>query len=113
MKCCKENENIEIVKEYDPQPKNKDGSIRWFLYRWDDGKIGVRRLVRCRQCSSLYLVQAYQLNKFSKQKGMLFEDYYAVESIQQADYLNRTCTGLQLEHTLASTFSYQVNTERI
>ena len=46
MKCCEEKENIEIIKEYDPQPNNKDGSIRWFLYRWDDGKKGVRRLVR-------------------------------------------------------------------
>ena len=113
MKCCEEKENIEIIKEYDPQPKNKNGSIRWFLYRWDDGKNGIRRLVQCRQCGSLYLVQAYHLNKFSERKDTLFEDYYSVESIHQADYLNRTCTGLQLEHTLTPTFGYQVNKEKI
>lgn len=112
MKCCEEKENIEIIKEYDPQPKNRNGSIRWFLYRWDDGKKGVRRLIRCRQCGLLYLVQAYHLNKFSEYKDTLFEDYYSVESIHQADYLNRTCTGLQLEHTLMPTFSYQVNKEK-
>ncbi len=113
MKCCEEKENIEIIKEYDPQPKNKDGSIRWFLYRWDDGKNGVRRLVQCRQCGLIYLVQSYHMNKFSEHKDTLFEDYYDVESIYQADYLNRTCTGLQLEHTLAPAFSYQVNKEKI
>lgn len=68
MKYCEEKEKIESIKEYDPQPKNKDGSIRWLLYRWNDGKKGVRRLVRCRQCGSLYLVQAYHMNKFSEQK---------------------------------------------
>ena len=31
MKCCEKKENIELIKEYDPQPKNKDGSIRWFF----------------------------------------------------------------------------------
>ena len=113
MKCCEEKGNIENIKEYDPQPKNKDGSIRWFLYRWDDGKKGVRRLVRCRQCGSLYLVQAYHLNKFSEYKDTLFEDYYSVESIHQADYINRTCTGLQLEHTRTPKFSYQVNKGKI
>ena len=44
--CCMNKRNIHIVKEYDPQPKNKDGTIRWFLCRWDDGKKGVRRLVK-------------------------------------------------------------------
>ena len=112
MKRCEEKENIEIIKEYDPQPKNRNGSIRWFLYRWDDGKNGIRRLVQCRQCGLLYLEQAYHLNKFSEYKDTLFEDYYSVESIHQADHLNRTCTGLQLEHTLTPAFSHQVNKEK-
>ena len=110
MKCCEGKENIEIIKEYDPQPKSKDGSIRWFLYRWDDGKNGIRRLVRCRQCGSLYLVQAYHLNEFSEHKDMLFEDY-SVESIHQADCLNRTCTGLQLETKMVPQFCPQVKKE--
>ncbi|MBQ7999800.1 MAG: hypothetical protein IJ298_01115 [Ruminococcus sp.] len=92
------------IKEYDPMPKNPDGSIRWFLYRWDDGKNGVRRLARCRICGALYLVQAYHLHKFSAQKNILFEDYYLVKDEQQADYLNRTYTGIQLEHTLVPAF---------
>ena len=111
MKCCEDTENIETIKEYDPQPKNRNGSIRWFLYRWDDGKNGVRRLVRCRQCGSLYLLQAYHLNKFSEQKDTLFEDYYDVKSMHQADYLNRTCTGLQLETKMVPKFCSQVKKE--
>ena len=32
--CCKNTS--ELIKKYDPKPKNDDGSIKWFLYRWDD-----------------------------------------------------------------------------
>lgn len=103
MNCCNK-ENLMSIKEYDPMPKNPDGSIKWFLFRWDDGKKGVRRLVRCRICDTLYLVQAYRLHKFSEQKNTLFEDYYSVKDERHADYLNRTYTGIQLEHTLIPDF---------
>ena len=57
-------EHFSVIRQYDPRPKNQDGSVRWFLYRWDDGKSGMRKLVRCRHCGSLFLVQAYRVNKF-------------------------------------------------
>ena len=98
MRCCKRSSKL--VQEYDPQPTNKDGSIRWFLYRWDDGKSGVRRLMHCSQCGSYHLVQAYHLNRFSEQNDILFEDWYAVSGPQQAGHLNRIYTGIQLEHHL-------------
>lgn len=103
MNCCNK-ENLVTIKQFDPMPKNPDGSIRWFLYRWDDGKRGVRQLVQCRVCSTLYLVQAYHLHKFSEQKDTLFEDYYVVKDEQQADHLNRIYTGLQLEHAFTPAF---------
>ena len=98
MDCC--YANSEPVREYDPQLRNPQGGIRWFLYRWDDGKRGVRRLMHCRHCGAFHLVQAYRLNRFSVQRDCLFEDWYAVENPRQADFLNRTCTGVQLEHRL-------------
>ena len=107
MDCCLRKYNLDIIKEYDPQPKNKDGSIRWFLFRWDDGKNGIRKLVRCRQCGSLYLVQEYRLHKFSYHRNTLFHDYYAVRDMRHADYLNRNCTGLQLEKMMMPTFTIQ------
>ena len=85
------------VKTYDPRPRNKDGSIRWYLYRWDDGKDGSRRLMRCLRCGRLYLVQAYRLHRFSAYGDTVFEDWYAVESERQADHWNRTYTGPELE----------------
>ena len=99
MNCCG-NEDFDIIKEYDLMPKNQDGSIRWFLFRWDDGKNGVRRLVRCRACGALEWVQAYHLHKFSEQRETLFEDYYSVEDEREADYINRTYTGIELEHRM-------------
>ena len=102
MDCCKAHGKV--LKEYDPQPRNQDSGIRWFLYRWDDGKIGVRRLIRCELCGRCYLVQAYRLNKFSARKDCLFEDWYEVNSPQQADFLNRTRTGIQLEYERTPVF---------
>ena len=49
-------------------------------------------------------MQAYHLHKFSGQKDTLFEDYYAVRDEKQADYFNRTYTGMQLEHTRTPDF---------
>ena len=60
MKCC-ENEEFELIKKYEPKPKNPDGSIRSFLYRWDDGKDGYRKLVKCKSCGTHFLVQCYKL----------------------------------------------------
>ena len=100
--------NFITVKTYDPMPKNPDGSIRWFLWRWDDGKQGCRRLVRCAQCGALFLVQSYRLNKFSQYRDILFEDFYAVTDEAHADRLNRTYTGIQLEHALKAAFRLEL-----
>ena len=96
MKCC-ENEEFELIKKYDPKPKNPDGSIRWFLYRWDDGKNGYRKLVRCKHCGQYFLVQCYRLNQFAETSRNWHKDWYAVENELQADFLNHTYTGPQLE----------------
>lgn len=103
MNCC-QKDHFDVIRHYDPMPKNPDGSIGWFLYRWDDGKNGVRRLVRCRVCGALYLVQAYHLHPFSAKKDWLFEDYYAVRDERKADHLNRRYTGIQLEHSMTPAF---------
>lgn len=105
MNCCKQD-TFDLIKKYEPKPKNSDGSIRWFLYRWDDGKNGERSLVRCRKCGRYYLVQAYHLNKFSEQKDTLFEDFYAVKDEWDAEHLNKTYTGIQLEHKYKPVFSF-------
>lgn len=110
--CCMNGDNIHIIKEYDPQPKNKDGAIRWFLYRWDEGKKGVRRLVKCKGCGSYYLVQEYHLHKFSPYKDVVFADWYSVGSERQADYWNRTYTGIQLEHEKMPVWKIQTGEKR-
>lgn len=104
-KCCKNN--CELIKEYDPKPKNSDGSIKWFLYRWDDGKNGYRKLVRCEKCGSFYLVQCYKLNKFSDNSDIQYEDWYPVDDEAQADLLNRKYTGIELEHRMKEVYRSQ------
>lgn len=100
--CCKTAS--ELVKRYDPKPKNRSGSIKWFLYRWDDGKNGYRKLIRCRECGNMYLVQCYKLNKFSDNADIRYEDWYAVNSEAHADRLNNTYTGVQLEHEMKEVY---------
>lgn len=104
MKCC-ENEDYELVKQYDPKPKNPDGSVRWFLYRWDDGKDGYRTLVKCKCCGAYFLVQSYKLRKFTDNHGEVYEDWYAVESEAAADSLNRRYTGSELERKYKPVYS--------
>ena len=99
MKCCK-NEEFELIKKYEPKRKNSDGSIRWFLYRWDDGKDGFRKLVRCKSCGAYFVVQCYKLNKFSENHNKLYEDWYLVENEISADKLNQRYTGSELERIL-------------
>ena len=112
MDCCKDKKNIEICKAYDPRPRNRDGSVSWYLYRWDDGKDGSRTLRRCRLCGRLYLVQAYHLNKFSCRRNSLFEDWYLVTSSAQADHWNKSYTGIQLEHRERPTFQLVLEEEK-
>lgn len=107
MMCCEATrgaahrsalmEHFDVVKVYEPRSRNRDGSIRWFLYRWDDGKDGVRQLVRCRHCGSCFLVQVYHLNKFSPLAQILYEDWYPIGSEAEADRVNGTYTGPQWE----------------
>lgn len=92
-------EHFDLVKTYDPRPRNGDGSVRRFLYRWDDGKNGERRLVRCRHCGRFFLVQAYHLNKFSKFAEVLYEDWYPIGGEAEADWANEACTGPEWERT--------------
>ena len=100
--CCKIDENVKVIKQYDPQPKNKSGSVRWYLYRWDDGKNGYRKLVRCNQCGTLYLVQAYQLHTFSEQRDKWFEDWYLVDNEKKA----YTCN---VRSPFSSNFSFSIS----
>lgn len=103
--CCKNN--CKLIKRYDPKPKNSDGSIKWFLYRWDDGKNGYRKLVRCKKCGRFYLVQCYRLNKFSDNSDIQYEDWYPVEDEAEADLLNRKYTGIELEHKMEEVYRSQ------
>ena len=107
MKCCENRKNVQIIKRYDPKPKNSDGSIVNFLFRWDDGKDGFRELVRCNLCGKFYLVQIYKLHKFSEKRKILFEDWFPVEGEASADFVNRTHTGLQLERKMKPVFYYE------
>ncbi|MGM9637618.1 MAG: hypothetical protein ACI3YK_06505 [Eubacteriales bacterium] len=90
-------EDVEIVKEYHPKPKNPDGSVRRYLYRWDDGKDGVRRLARCRLCGRTFLIQSYHLSQIADPEGILYEDWYDIDSEEEADLVNDAMTGLQYE----------------
>ena len=80
MICC-EKEDFDFIKKYEPKPKNPDGSTRWFLFRWDDGKDGYRKLVKCAHCGKCFLVQCYKLSKFADSEGKIHEDWYEVTGL--------------------------------
>ena len=67
------------------------------MYRWDDGKDGYRKLVRCKNCGAYFIIQCYKLNKFSESSDKIYEDWYSVENEMCADRLNSQYTGPELE----------------
>ena len=82
-------EHLPVIRQYNPRPKNQDGSVRWFLYRWDDGKSGMRK--QSVPGSGLSGEQV------SISAAVWFEDWYPVKSETEADQINRIFTGPQWE----------------
>lgn len=61
------------------------------LHTWDEGG---RTLLRCNECGG-YLLR--QVSEFHGRGDSLYEDYFPVDSPEQAEELNRTLDGWQIE----------------
>lgn len=52
---------------------------------------------RCRFCGKVFLIQAYHLSKIADPSGTQYEDWYEIGGESEADLVNETLTGPQLE----------------
>ncbi len=64
------------------------------LHIWDDGG---RKLVRCRDCGALVLIQKSELHSFTDGPDAYYIDYFAVSSAEEARGLNQKYSGFDLE----------------
>lgn len=73
------------------------------LFCWDSGS---RRLVRCRKCGALLLVQSSEYHGFGDD---YYVDYFPVESREQALQFNCEWDGFALEQNYEGVYLMQTN----
>ena len=82
-------DNWEVIEDYGYE---KYGHL---LFTCDDGK---RLLGRCKECDQLILLQKSEYHDFSGGEDSLYSDYFAVDSKEEADKLNKEYDGYGLEY---------------
>lgn len=85
------NMDFITIKEYGDCVKNPDGSIKHWLYVWDDGH---RSLFQCKKCGAYFI---YQSSEYHASEDSYYSDWYQVEDEQKAFMINDALDGDQLE----------------
>jgi hypothetical protein len=99
---------MKIVEEYGDAYHNPDGSVKHYLYTWDDGH---RYLQQCRSCGAYFLVQVSEFHSFSGPDDSDYIDWYQVEDEGKAELLNRNLNGWQLESDYDAPHFFMTNDE--
>lgn len=77
-----------IVEHYGSECNGKS------LHIWDDG---CRILKRCPECDALVLCQYSEFHSFSGDGDSYYDDYFSVDSREEAIELNEKYNGFQME----------------
>ncbi|MBR5071255.1 MAG: hypothetical protein IKX27_05085 [Oscillospiraceae bacterium] len=77
-----------------------------FLHVWDQGS---RKLMRCRRCGAYVLVQRSVFLSFVNAPNSEYTDWFPVSGPEQADSLNRTYDGHQLERCFEGRYLRSTN----
>lgn len=84
------NRNWEFVESYG------DFAYGHWLHTWDDGK---RILGRCKSCGAYILCQRSEFH--GMEDDDCYTDYFPVADAAEADALNRSCDGFEIERTFS------------
>jgi hypothetical protein len=82
---------LEKVKNYGDAYLNRDGSVRHYLFTWDDGG---RMLQRCTKCGALFLVQ---FSEYHGPEDCYYSDWFQVDDEATAELINATWNGFVIE----------------
>jgi hypothetical protein len=90
------NMSMERIKEYGKVYLNADGSIRHWLYTWDNGW---RVLQRCQECGALFLVQFSEFHDYVQghDNDSYYTDWFQVDDESSAELINATWDGFAIE----------------
>jgi hypothetical protein len=91
----------EIIENYGDVFCNPDGSVKHCLHTWDDGG---RRLVRCKKCGALFLLQTSEFHNMTDGNDSYYLDFFQVGSREEALVYNEKYNGFTLENSYGGTF---------
>lgn len=103
-KCClfdygdaaqaAQNMSLEKVEDCGRAYMNADGTVRHWLFTWDDGR---RTLQRCTRCGALFLVQHSEFHSSGEDDDDYYTDWFQVDDEAAAELINATWDGFALE----------------
>jgi len=100
------NMQFEVVEDYGFAFYNPDGSVKHYLYTWDDGH---RELLRCKRCGALFLRQSSEYHDMSGGDDCYYTDYYPVSNHEEALAYNEKYNGFTLERSFEGLIIKQDN----
>ncbi len=76
------------------------------LYTWDAGE---RCLVKCKKCGGYILIQYSEFHALDHSDDKYYDDYFPVESEEEADELNRKYNGWEIERQFGKRYLIRDN----
>lgn len=85
----------QLIKDYGDRVALSNGKVLHWNFNWDDGG---RRLVRCRECGALFLIQCSELHSVSVVSDGYYSDWIPVATEEGADLLNIALDETEIEN---------------
>lgn len=96
-------QGMTIVKRYGDTAYNPDGTVKHYLYTWDEGK---RWLIQCPACKAYFLVQS---SEFHGGDDSYYCDWFQVEDESKAEFLNSELDGFKIEQFYIAPTFFETN----
>lgn len=81
------NMDFNTIKDFCGVFKNSDGSVKHWLFVWDDGE---RALWQCKKCGAYFI---HQCSEYHGAEDSYYSDWYQVENETKAIMINEELNG--------------------
>ena len=84
----------ELIKDLGKTVCNSDGTIKPFIYVWDEGG---RKIIRCKNCGAIFLYQWSEFHNNYGDQDSYYDNFFLVKNLAEAELLNKKYSGFALE----------------